>query len=140
KPEQFFAAPPSGLARYVYYRLSRGRVSLQLLDAPAAGDTPAEDVFERMMPHVRLSNGVYKTTFGKRFLNLDPEVNGLLSRHFPAQEPLVVEDWAASTCLTSCEWAKTLFPLFPKIRFAASDVVLVLIEITRPGRPWTFVA
>ncbi|MBV8552214.1 MAG: hypothetical protein JOY54_13000 [Acidobacteriaceae bacterium] len=86
-------------------------------------------MFERLMPHVRLSNGVARTTFRNRFRNLDPLVNDVLSRNFSSREELVVEDWAASTCLTSYEWAESLFALFPRLRFTASDGMLYLIEV-----------
>lgn len=128
-PEQFVETPPSGLLPYLSYRLSRGRVSLRLLKC-------AEDhTFERLMHHVQLPNGVYRTTFRNRFRNLDPVVNRVLSGHFSSVEELVVEDWAASACLTSCEWAEDLLALFPRMRFTASDLLLFLVEVedTRSG-------
>ncbi len=39
-----------------------------------------------------------------------------------------MEDWAASDCLTSAEWAAELFPLFPHLDFVASDLLLFLWE------------
>src|SRR5262249_13151701 len=42
---------------------------------------------------------------------------------------LVVEDRAASGCGTSLEWAETLFALFSRARFEASDLVLFLILV-----------
>ncbi|MBV9297027.1 MAG: hypothetical protein JO145_15755 [Acidobacteriaceae bacterium] len=82
------------------------------------------------MPHIRLSSGVYRSTFPRRFRDLDPVVNGVLAQTFPSSLQLLrVEDWAASTCLTSCEWAKTLFLVFPNSKFVASDILLFLVEI-----------
>jgi hypothetical protein len=127
KPEQFFATPPDRWWRYIYYRLSRSRISLRLLRSAESRSTDA--FFERLMPHVQLSNGVYRTTFRQRFRNLDPVVNGILSRSFSSGDEIAVADWAASACLTSCEWAESLFPLFPQIRFVASDLVLYLVEV-----------
>jgi len=132
KPEQFHAAPPHALGPYLYYRLSRSRVSLRLLRDAA--------LFERLMPHVRLANGVYRTTFARRFLNLDPQVNRILLQCFSPSEPIQVEDWAASGCLTSCEWAESLFPIFPRLRFVASDRELFLVEVERKNVAGIFVA
>ncbi|MBV8569593.1 MAG: hypothetical protein JO319_03185 [Acidobacteriaceae bacterium] len=98
-------------------------MSLRLL---AAAD---DQQFEQLMRHVQLANGVYRTTFRNRFHNLDPVVNEVLRANFRPQEKLLVEDWAASACLTSYEWAQTLLPLFPGLRFTASDVALFLIEV-----------
>ncbi|MGA8029553.1 MAG: hypothetical protein WB992_20615, partial [Bryobacteraceae bacterium] len=69
------------------------RVSLDLLRFP--------ELFERLTPHVRLSNGVYRTTYAQRFRNLDPMVNAVLIENFPSETGLRIEDWAASTGLTS---------------------------------------
>jgi hypothetical protein len=124
----FLAAPPSGALARLFHRLSHSRVSLHLLAIP---DEPsAEDIglFEKLMPHVRLSSGVYRTTYRQRFRGLNPAVNNVLRRSFSASQPLRVEDWAASDCLTSAEWAVELFPLFPHLEFVASDLLLFLLE------------
>lgn len=134
RPEQFFEAPPKGLLRYLYYRLSRGRVSLHLL--AHAGDHD----FECLMRHVQLPNGVYRTTFRNRFRNLDPLVNEILLPNFSMNQELIVEDWAASACLTSCEWAATLLPRFPHLRFTASDLVLFLVEVEDKSSGAIFIA
>lgn len=125
KPEQFFASAPRAWPAYVYYRLSRSRVSLNLLEKSAHASS--SELFERLMPHVQLSNGVFRTTFRQRFRTLDPVVNRVLTDSFASTEALAVEDWAASACLTSAEWAETLLPLFPRLRFVASDLLLYLI-------------
>lgn len=127
KPEQFFPAPPKAWLDYFYYRLSRSRVSLCLLDNAAHSTTSV--LFEQLMPHVRLANGVFRTTFRQRFRNLDPLVNPILAENFSSSADLTVEDWAASACLTSAEWAGSLHPLFPRMRFAASDLVLFLVAV-----------
>lgn len=138
KPEQFFAAPPKAWLPYLYYRLSRSRVSLDLL-GPAA-ESPEATLFERLMPHVQLSNGVFRTTFRQRFRNLDPIVNSLLADSFSPTTPLLIEDWAASACLTSAEWARTLFNLFPQARFEASDWMLFLIAVENASSGEIFIA
>ncbi len=138
KREQFFANPPETWLSYLYYRLSKSRVSLCLLEP---GKWPAEAaVFERLMPLVRLSNGVYRTTFRRRFRNLDPVVNGVLAKRFSSSDTVVIQDWAASACLTSAEWAESLFPLFPRMQFEASDLILFLIAARDKQSGEVFVA
>ena len=135
----FLAAPPSGTLARLFHSFAHSRVSLQLLAIP---QTPsAEDVtlFEKLMPHVRLSSGVYRTTYRQRFRSLNPVVNNVLRSSFSPSQELRVEDWAASDCLTSAEWASELFPLFPHLEFAASDLLLFLFEIKRKGREERFI-
>ena len=139
KPVLFFAAPPDRWWLYAYYRLSRSRVSLRLL-RNATQESVDVAFFERLMRHVRLSNGVARTTFERRFHDLDSTVNRVLSQHFSSGDQLLVEDWAASACLTSCQWAESLFRLFPQTRFVASDLVLFLIEVERRTSKETFIA
>lgn len=127
KPQQFFTVPPRTGAHYIYYRLSRSRVSFRLL-LHAAEHTEDTALFERLMRHIRLSNGVCRTTFERRFDQLDSIVNRILIHSFPSQEPLRVEDWAASACLASCRWAEALFLSFPQARFIASDLALTLVR------------
>ncbi len=112
----------------VLYKLSRTQVSLHLLRTLT--DTSEDDValFEQLVAHLRLPSGVFRTTYRERFRDLDPVVNTLLFQAFPSGTELRVGDWAASSCLTSCEWVETLFPLFPKLRFEASDIILYLAE------------
>src|SRR5947209_12477599 len=108
KRATFLAAPPCGALASILRRLSHSRVSLHLLAMP---DEPSpEDIglFEKLMPHVRLSSGVYRTTYRQRFRSLNPVVNHLLRQSFPASHAVHVEDWAASDCLTSAEWASEL--------------------------------
>ncbi len=134
RPEQFFATPPRNWASYVRYRLSRSRVSLRLLET----EDPA--LFERLMPFVQLSNGVYRTTFRKRFANLDPRIERVLAENFSAAQELHVEDWAASACLTSCEWAASLFRAFPRAKLTASDLALFLVEVEDKDSGEVFIA
>jgi hypothetical protein len=64
--------------------------------------------------------------------DLDRFVNEMLSARFPAGTPLRVEDWAASDCLTSAEWAASLFDVFPQAAMQASDLTLFLLELELP--------
>lgn len=128
RPDQFYPAPPPSLLNRLYYVLSRTRVSFHLLAAPKHLSSPDIQFFERLLPHVCLSSGVYRTTYRQRFRNLNPVVNQILTQTFSSSEKLLVEDWAASDCLTSSEWARSLFPLFPQASFIASDLLLFLVE------------
>ena len=139
RKEDFFPAPPPGLAARLFYQLSKTRVSFRLLKLPAQPSAEDIDVFERLLPHVRLTSGVYRTTKRNRFQDLDPEVNAILQNQFAPSVELHVEDWAASDCLTSLEWAQGLIGSFPKLKFRASDFLLFLIEASKPGAAETFV-
>src|SRR5436305_520497 len=135
----FLAPPSSGRVGSLFNRFAHSRVSLHLLAIP---DPPTrEDValFEKLMPHVRLSSGVYRTTYRQRFRALNPVVNSLLRQSFSASQNLRVEDWAASDCLTSAEWAEELFPLFPHLEFVASDLLLFLLEVKKKRSPRRFI-
>ncbi len=139
RPEYFFASPPDRPWLYVYYRLSRSRVSFRLLHY-SGREAESTTFFERLMRHIRLSNGVCRTTFERRFRNLDTVVNGILSQHFSARDYLLIEDWAASACLTSCQWAESLLDIFPQMRFVASDLVLSVLEIENRDSKEVFIA
>jgi hypothetical protein len=128
RPDQFYPAPPQGLLNRLYHALSKTRVSFHLLATPKQPSAADIQFFERLLPHVCLSSGVYRTTYRQRFKNLNPRVNQILMQTFAPEEKLLVEDWAASDCLTSSEWARTLFPLFPQVNFVASDLLLFLVE------------
>ncbi|MBV9574259.1 MAG: hypothetical protein JOY93_09415 [Acidobacteriales bacterium] len=107
------------------------------------------DVFESIMRELRLSSGIYRTTFPNRFKKLDDEINAILASHFDRSQRIEVHDWAASDCVTSAEWAASLVKLFPLMQFTASDLLLFLIEATLPdgsafmlesdGRPLQYV-
>lgn len=94
---------------------------------------PEVAAFEHIMRDLELSSGIYRTTFRKRFENLDPKTIDILAARFDSSAPLAVEDWAASDCLTSAEWAPSLFAAFPNARLTASDLTLFLIEAVLPG-------
>jgi hypothetical protein len=131
------------------WRLTRHRISLQLLKTaiPASGREIA--VFEALMQDLLLNSGIYRTTYHGRFRNLDRFVNELLAGRFASTAPLDIRDWAASDCLTSSEWAASLLPLFPNARLEASDLTLFLVEVNygkytviqeRDGRPLQYIS
>jgi hypothetical protein len=138
--KSFLADPPAGLLGRMKYLLSRSRVSFRLLDMPPNPSMEDVEVFERLMPFIRLSGGTYRTTYRQRFHNLDPVVNALLVKNFSSSTEVHVEDLAASACLTSFEWATTLFPLFPRLRFVASDLLLFLVGVEQVNSPESFVS
>lgn len=75
---------------------------------------------------------MYRTTYPGRCKDVDKAVNALLSKHVASDAKLQVHDWAASDGLTSSEWAVSLFSLFPRASFVASDLLLFLVEVTLP--------
>ncbi len=110
------------------------RVSLQLLRTSIPATYSEIVVFEAIMREIRLASGVFRTTSRGRLRDIDTFVNELLAQRYRSDAPLLVDDWAASDCLTSAEWATSLFTLFPNTRLQASDLTLFLLEITLPDR------
>lgn len=106
------------------------RVSLQLLRTSQPASVAELRVFQSLVSNLRLSSGVYRTTYPGRFKDVDAVVNALLSKHFARDSKLEVHDWASSDGLTSCEWAVSLLDLFPRASFTASDLLLFLVEAT----------
>jgi len=91
------------------------------------------------MLNLRLSTGIFRTTLPGRLEDLDRLVNALLLEHFDPGVALRVEDWAASDCITSAEWFKSLHGSFPKVQMVASDLDLYLIEASlREGGAYIF--
>ena len=105
------------------------RIGLHLLR-----DTSPDAIaaLERNIPRLRLSSGVNRTTSRRRFSALDESVGVILSRRFDRADALRAEDWAASDCLTSAEWAQTLFESFPNATLVASDLTLCVIQLELP--------
>jgi hypothetical protein len=127
--QRFLADPPRDLPGYIYHRFSRDRISFRLLSQPTQTSPEDSRVFELLMLRVWLSNGTCRATFRRRFRNIDGILNDLIAERFDRGADLVVEDMAGSACLTSTEWAETLLPRFPHIRFVASDLVLFILEV-----------
>jgi hypothetical protein len=84
------------------------------------------------MRTLRLSGGVYRTTTARRFEKLDAFFQPVLESRFSRQTPLLVEDWAASACITSAEWFTSLVQIFPALKMVASDLHLYLVEVILP--------
>ena len=115
------------------------RVSLRNLRVPIPPSLADVTQFESIIHELGQNNGVFRTTFRRRFANLDPWANTQLRAHFPSASTLTVADWAASDCLTSAEWAESLFSHFSQANLCASDIALSLLEIIVPGQG-TFIA
>ncbi|HLH42981.1 MAG TPA: hypothetical protein VKV74_08345 [Bryobacteraceae bacterium] len=94
-----------------------------------ADDPKHVEIFETIVRHLRLSSGIYRSTYRRRFADLDPVVNAILREVFTAPV-LEAHDWAASDCLASAEWAESLWTAFPRARVIASDTLLCLIEVS----------
>ena len=124
-------APP-GAPRIVRMAFTSRRVSLQLLRTSVPVSVVELQVFQSLITNLRLSSGVYRTTYGGRLKDVDGVVNALLAKRRAPESKLEVHDWAASDCLTSSEWAASLFNLFPRLSFTASDLLLFLVEATLP--------
>ena len=95
----------------------------------------AEEVcrFEDVSLVLRTSNGTWRTTFRQRMSDVDAIALDLLQHRYPQDAHVQVQDRGASNCLTSAEWAKKLFLLFPHATLEASDRLLHLLHIALAG-------
>ena len=121
---------PSVLPASGFALRSPNRVSYQLLRTTSQPSAHEVALFDHVMRQMQLSSGVFRTTVRHRFANLNPAIGTLLGEHFPAPTPLSIHDWAASSCLTSAEWAQSLLAQFPAATLTASDLTLYLLEAT----------
>ena len=113
--------------------LSGTTVSYGLLQI---GENPTEEEvcrFEDITFVLRTSNGTRRTTFRRRMSDVDTTTLELLQHWYPRDAHLLVQDRAASDCLTSAEWAEELFRLFPRATLEASDRLLYLLRISLAG-------
>ena len=125
-------------------------VSLRLLDVADSAGPEDIGIFEAISRVFRTSNGTYRTTYPSRFKDLDAAVLIHLKQLFEQDSAFAIQDRAASNCLTSAEWANSLFPFFTNVRFTASDLLLYLLKAELPsgetfilepgGEPLQFVA
>ncbi len=96
-------------------------------------------VFDETMSILRLSSGVFRTTYRERFQDLNAVAGQIMSSLFPRDCEISVHDWAASSGLTSVEWARDLFLNFPSLTFTASDYFFALVQATnRRGETYIF--
>jgi hypothetical protein len=110
-------------------RYSGGRVAYNLL---RVGEEPTADeirVFEDICFSLSTSNGIWRTTFRDRFGDVDAASVRLMQAAFQRDAPIQIQDRAVSSGLTSCQWAKRLFEVFPNARLEASDLMTELLEV-----------
>jgi hypothetical protein len=131
--DQYQAESPAGGWGKLSQRLARNRIGFHLFRTQIPATPEQIALFEKAIPFVRLSSGIYRTTFRGRFRGFDEHVNDLLAGKFDPATALRVEDWAASDCLASSEWAASLFARFPSSTLTASDLTMFLIEVAVPG-------
>jgi len=127
-----YCPEPAGIFGRLRHFLTKDHVSLQLLRTSVPATPREVALFEAIMQQMRLASGVYRTTFRGRLRDLDRFVIELLGRRYTRQTALEVHDWAASDCLTSAEWAESLFERFPNAHLQASDLTLFLLEVELP--------
>jgi hypothetical protein len=114
-------------------RLTGSGVSLNLLEV---GDHPTRDEilrFEEISFGLCTSNGTTRTTFRHRMVDVDEVAFHLLRQDHRPDDELMVQDRAASNCVTSTEWAAQILALFPRAHFEASDSLLYLFRISLRG-------
>lgn len=114
-------------------RCSGSGVAFTLLET---SDPPTQQEiqrFEEIGHSMRTSNGTARMTFRHRMPEVDELALRLMRHGFDPSNEIAVQDRAASTCLTSVEWAHQLLQAFPNARFEASDALLYLIRISLTG-------
>lgn len=120
-------------------RLTGSGVSLNLLEL---SDHPAREEilrFEEISIVLRTSIGTTRTTFRQRMVDVDEVALRLVRQDYRPDNELIVQDRAASNCLTSSEWAEQILAVFPRAHFEASDRLLYLFRISLPGGRTYFV-
>ena len=137
---QFGILTPDQYARATERRrLSGSGVSLNLLEVSDHPTTEEISRFEEISFTLRTSNGTTRTTFRHRMVDVDEVTIRLMRQYFRSEEELIIQDRAASNCLTSMEWAEQLLPIFPQARLEASDALLCLLRVSFSGNRTYFV-
>jgi hypothetical protein len=109
---------------------------LELSDHPAKEEILR---FEEISIGLRTSVGTTRTTFRHRMGDVDEVALRLMRQNYRSDNELIVQDRAASNCLTSTEWAEQILAVFPRAHFEASDKLLYLFRISLPGGRTYFV-
>lgn len=108
----------------------RAPVSYRLLKDADLKKPSSVGLFEFIVRDLRLSSGVFRTTYPGRFADLNALAAPFIAS-IGGGAPVEVHDWAASDCLASAEWAREIWRLSPGARMFASDILLNLIEVSR---------
>lgn len=103
-------------------------ISYALLYSHETDEPGNVEAFEAVVHSMRLSNGVYRTTYPGRLRDIDERVQALLEKRFISSDPLHIHDLGASDCLATAEWAEVLFTAFPNCTLIASDLSLSIRE------------
>ena len=109
-------------------------IAYTLLPSSASPTEEQVRIFEDITSKTTTSNGTNRTSFSRRFEDLDAVVIEWMQRLFHSDAELQIQDRAASHCLTSWELAQRVFPAFPKASLEASDRVLHLLEVPLSSR------
>ncbi len=120
-------------------RLFGSGVSLNLLEV---SDHPTREEisrFEEINTSLRTSSGTARTTFRHRMADVDEVALRLMRQSYRSDNDFIVQDRAASHCLTSAEWAEQILSVFPRARLEASDSMLHLLRISLSGGRTYFV-
>jgi hypothetical protein len=128
---QFGILTPEQYSRATRKRRTSGSgVAFTLLQT--SDPATQEDIqrFEEISYRLRTSNGTTRMTFRNRMHDVNEVALNLLRASYGSHSEILVQDRAASTCLTSMEWAQQLLGPFPKLRFEASDALLHLFRVT----------
>lgn len=113
--------------------------SYLLLNATGVSDQERVRVFESVIRHVQLGNGVYRTTFRGRLADVDAAATHIIAQRWPRTKDLGVHDLGASDCLASADWFALLQATFPDVSMTASDIVQTLTAVTKHRREtWIF--
>jgi hypothetical protein len=113
-------------------RYSGSRVSYSLLDIGEHPTAEQIQLFEDISFSLRTSNGTFRTSFRQRFRDVDAAAMQWITRFYPPDAEIRVQDRAASHGLTSWEWAEQLFQVYPRAEFEASDALLYLVKLSLP--------
>ena len=106
------------------------QVAYNLLDV---GDDPSDErvaMFEDLCFRLRTSNGTFRTSFPRRFVDLDAAASRWMKELFMSGASIRIQDRAASHCLTSHDWAESIFAEYSLAEFEASDLILWLYELS----------
>jgi hypothetical protein len=111
-------------------RMAGSGVAFTLLQT---SDPPTQEEvlrFEEISYGLRTSNGTTRMTFRNRMPDVNQMALSLIRASYQSEAEIVVQDRAASTCLTSTEWAKQLLIDYPRVQFEASDTLLNLFVVS----------
>jgi hypothetical protein len=114
-------------------RMAGSGVAFTLL---RTSDPPTQEEtlrFEEISYGLRTSNGTTRMTYRNRMPDVNQTALRLIREFYQPDCKIAIQDRAASTCLTSAEWAKQLLIDYPNAEFEASDALLSLFMVCLSG-------